>query len=140
MAKSSHRVRVHAAPSKVYEALATKDGLKGWFTSKIDGEVKQGQRITMSFDGKEPFHWRVTQLKPDVQVSWACLKGPGAAKDTTVTYLLKGEGQDQTVIECDHDGWPEGHEALATCNTLWGMLMHRLKDFSESGKPNPAFD
>ena len=33
MAKSSHTIRVHAAPAKVYQALITKDGLKGWFTT-----------------------------------------------------------------------------------------------------------
>ena len=139
MAKSSHKIRVHAAPAKVYEALTTKPGLQGWFTAKVEGEVREGEDITMSFSGKEPFQWHLTQFEPASRVHWACLAGPGSAKGTTVTYLLSGQGEAQTVIECDHDGWPEGHEALATCNTLWGMLMHHLKEFSESGQPKPAF-
>lgn len=140
MAKSSHRIRIHAAPDKVYQALTTKDGLKGWFTTKVGGDVREGQDVTMDFDGKEPFRWRMTQFKPETRVHWDCLEGSGSAKGTAVTYVLTGEGQGQTVIECDHDGWPEGHEALATCNTLWGILMGRLKEFSESGKANPAFN
>ncbi len=139
MAKSSHRIRVQAAPDKVYQALTTKPGLQGWFTSDVEGDVREGQDITMSFSGKQPFEWRLAQFKPTSRVYWECLAGPGSAKGTTVTYLLNGQGEGQTVIECDHDGWPEGHEALATCNTLWGMLMSRLKEFSETGKPHPAF-
>ena len=139
MAKSSHRIRVHAAPPKVYEALTTKAGLQGWFTADVEGEVGEGQDITMSFNGKEPFQWHMTQFAPETRVHWECLDGPGSAKGTTVTYLLSGQAEGQTVIECDHDGWPEGHDALATCNTLWGLLMSRLKEFSESGRPNPAF-
>ena len=139
MAKSSHRIRVHAKPDKVYKALTTADGLKGWFTSQIDGEVREGQDIKMFFSGKEPFQWHLARFQPDTRVHWECLDGPGSAKGTAVTYVLSGEGQGQTVIECDHDGWPDGHEALATCNTLWGLLMGRLKQFSEDGKPNPAF-
>ena len=139
MAKSSHRIRVHAEPGRVYQALTTTDGLKGWFTSGIGGEVREGGEVTMDFDGKEPFRWRVTELKPDTRVHWDCLGGPGSPIGTTVTYLLTGESQGPTVIECDHDGWPEGHDAFATCNTLWGILMGRLKDYAESGEARPAF-
>ena len=139
MTKSSHRIRVHAAPETIYQALTTKDGLQGWFTSQINGDLREGQEVTMGFDGEEPFCWRMTQLKPDTRVHWDCLQGPGAAKGTTVTYLLTGAGQNQTVVECDHDGWPEGHAAYATCNTLWGMLMGRLKEYAEGGKANPVY-
>jgi hypothetical protein len=34
---------------------------------------------------------------------------------------------------------PEAHEALATCNTFWGMLMGHLRNFAESSNPAPAF-
>jgi len=26
-------------------------------------------------------------------------------------------------VECDHEGWPDGHSAFKTCNTFWGILM-----------------
>ena len=137
MAKSSHRIRVHASPDRVYHALSTRDGLMGWFTGQVDGAVVEGRDVRLHFKGKESFGWHLGQMKPD-HVHWSCTEGPGSAKGTTVTYLLKSEGQD-TVIECDHDGWPEGHEAFATCNTLWGVLIGRLKDYAETGKANPAF-
>lgn len=92
MAKSSHRIRVHAELGCVYRALTTSDGLKGWFTPGIGGEVREGQEVTMNFDGKEPFRWRMTELKPETRVHWDCLEGPGAAKGTAVTYLLIGKG------------------------------------------------
>ena len=139
MAKSSHRIRVHATPERVYQALTSKDGLKAWFTPHVDGDVQEGSEAKMFFSGKEPFRWKFSQFKPQTHVHWDCLEGPGAAAGTSVTYILRGENNGQTVIECDHDGWPENHEALATCNTLWGVLMDRLKAFAESGKPNPAF-
>ena len=137
MAKSSHRIRIHAAPDQVFKALSTKDGLQGWFTAKVDGNVGEGHDVRMHFEGKESFGWHFAQVTSD-RVRWNCTEGPGSARGTTATYLLKAEGRD-TILECDHDGWPEGHEALATCNTLWGTLMDRLKAFAETGKPKPAF-
>lgn len=139
MAKSSHRIRVHAPTGRVYQALTSKAGLEGWFTPHVDGEMQEGHEVKMSFSGKEPFRWKFSQMTPETHVHWDCLEGPGSAAGTSVTYILKAEGDGQTVVECDHDGWPEGHDALATCNTLWGILMGRLKDFSETGKPSPAF-
>ena len=138
MAKSSHRIRVHAAPDTVYKALTTQAGLQSWFTPHVEGQLSEGQEVTMSFSGKEPFRWRMSAFKPTTHVHWECLEGPGAAKGTAVTYQLTGEAG-QTVLACDHDGWPEDHDKLATCNTLWGILMGRLKDYAEMGKANPAF-
>lgn len=141
MAKSSHRIRIHAAPDRVYQALTSEGGLKAWFTPHVDveGGVREGGEVKMSFSGKEPFRWKFSQFKPQTHVHWTCLEGPGAAAGTSVTYILNDEGNSRTLLEFDHDGWPEGHEALATCNTLWGVLMGRLKDFAETGKANPAF-
>jgi len=55
-----------------------------------------------------------------------------------VTYRLTQAG-DRTVVECDHDGWPEAHEAFTACNTLWGILMRQLKVYAETSIPVPAF-
>ena len=139
MAKSSHRIRIYAPAERVYRALTSTDGLQGWFTPHVAGDVREGGEMTMSFTDKEPFRWKFSELKPQSHVHWTCLEGPGAAAGTSVTYKLGAADDGQTVIECDHDGWPAEHDALATCNTLWGLLMGRLKDFSETGKPNPAF-
>ncbi len=138
MAKSSHKIRLHAAPDHVYQALTTQAGLQSWFTPHVEGQVSEGHEVKMSFSGKEPFRWRMSAFKPTTHVHWKCLEGPGSAKGTSVTYTLNGQGG-QTVLECDHGGWPEGHEAFATCNTLWGILMGRLKEYAETGKANPAF-
>ena len=138
MAKSSHKIRLHGDQHHVYQALTTQAGLQSWFTPHIEGQVSEGHEVNMSFSGREPFRWRMSALKPAAHVHWDCLEGPGSAKGTSVTYKLSGQGG-QTVLECDHDGWPENHEALATCNTLWGILMGRLKEYVETGKANPAF-
>jgi hypothetical protein len=56
-----------------------------------------------------------------------------------VTFRLSDSGNG-TVVELDHDNWPDGHEAFTTCNTLWGMLMGHLKDYAETAKAAPTFD
>ena len=138
MASSNHRIRIHANPEAVFKALSTEEGLKGWYTSKIEGTVSQGQTATFHFPKNETFRWKFTEITPS-QITWECVDGPGVAKGTTATFRLSKDGESDTVVRCDHEGWPEGHEALATCNTLWGILMAHLRDHAESAKSAPAF-
>ena len=91
----------------------------------------------MNTEVRRPFRWRFTEIRPASCARWQCVEGPGAA-GTTVTYRLTQAG-DRTVVECDHDGWPEAHEAFTACNTLWGILMRQLKVYAETSIPVPAF-
>ena len=138
MASSTHRIRIHADRDTVFQALSTTVGLKGWYTAQIDGIVAEGNTATFHFPKDETFTWKFTNLKPDAGIIWECQDGPGAAKDTKAVFGLKEDGQD-TVVTCEHQGWPEGHEALATCNTLWGILMGHLREYAEERRPMPAY-
>ena len=137
MTKTPHRIRIKAQPDHVYKAIATVDGLKAWFTPDIEGEVAVGKTALFRHEGRDSFRWKFTELKAGSSARWECVEGPGAAAGTHVSFRLKGDGQ-STVVECDHESWPDGHGAFETCNTLWGILMGRLKSYSETGASQPA--
>jgi uncharacterized protein YndB with AHSA1/START domain len=140
MATTAHKITIDAPQEQVYQALATIDGLKGWYTPNVEGRVGKNEEATFTFKDKEPFKWRFTDLKPNSLVRWTCVEGPGAAAGTTVTFKVSEKSKHQTVVECDHEDWPDGHGALKTCNTLWGILMGHLKEYSETRVPSPAFN
>ena len=137
MAKSSHRIRIKAQPDQVYKAVSTTEGLKGWFTPDIEGDVAPGKTALFRHEGRDNFRWKFTEMTPATLSRWECVEGPGAAAGTKVMFRLKADGQ-TTVVECDHDEWPDKHGAFEACNTLWGILMGRLKEYSETGKSHPA--
>ncbi len=139
MTKTSHRIRIRAQPDAIYAAIATKPGLQAWFTPDIEGQVAQGETAVFHDKGADDFSWKFVAMEPEVSSRWECLEGPGAAAGTKVLFTLKGEGS-TTIVECDHDSLPEGDAAFKTCNTLWGILMGRLKDYSETGKSSPALN
>jgi uncharacterized protein YndB with AHSA1/START domain len=139
MSSTSHKITIDAPAEQVYQALATVEGLKSWYTPNIEGSVSKDEVATFIFAGKESFRWKFTELKPNSLVHWTCIEGPGAAADTTVTFKISEKNRHQTVVECDHDEWPDGHMAFKTCNTLWGILMGHLKEYAETRVPSPAF-
>ena len=42
MAEIKHQIPIQAAPEKVYAALATQQGLRGWWTADTDADEKVG--------------------------------------------------------------------------------------------------
>ena len=130
----------HPGPTRSsHSGLIDIRGLKGWYTPHLKGEVGADREFVLRFTGREPFRWKVAELSPDSLARWECLEEHGAASGTTVTFRVSDVGDDRTAVECDHEGRPESHEALATCNTLWGILMHHLRNHAETEKPEPAF-
>jgi hypothetical protein len=113
--------------------------LKNWYTPKIDGTAETDQEAVFSFIAKGPFRWKFIEVKPSTLVRWKCLEGPGASVGTTVTFRVSQKSGNETVVECDHGDWLDGDSAFKTCNTFWGILMGHLKDYTESGKAQPAF-
>ena len=137
MKKSAHRIRIKARPDHVYKALSTAEGLRAWFTPDIQGDVVEGGSALFRHDGRDSFRWKFVELKPGELSRWECIEGPGDAKGTNVEYRIKGDGG-STIVECDHGSWTDGHEAFESCNTLWGILMGRLKSYSETGTTQSA--
>jgi uncharacterized protein YndB with AHSA1/START domain len=138
MAKLAHKVHIDAARDRTFDALSTTEGLKSWYTPNIEGEVAQAQEAIFRFTGRRPFRWRVVELTPDSRARWECVEGPGNAAGTTVMFHLSDDG-DGTVVELEHEGWPDGDDAFTTCNTLWGTLVDHLREYAETGRPDPAF-
>ncbi len=138
MATSEHRITIDAPKDDVFQAITTPDGLKGWYSPDVLGKSDKGGEVTLSFTEKEgPFRWKVTEAEQASLVRWECIQGPGKSAGTTATFHLSGSGN-KTIVEFAHEGFQEADEKLKTCNTLWGALMHHLKQFAETKQPQPA--
>jgi uncharacterized protein YndB with AHSA1/START domain len=75
MADIRHRVGISAPAAKVYQAVATKDGLAGWWTRDVRGEASEGSELLFYFGGPEPaVVMEVTSLEPERHVGWRCLR------------------------------------------------------------------
>jgi uncharacterized protein YndB with AHSA1/START domain len=138
MAKTSHKISINAPKSSVFNALSTKDGLKGWYTAQVEGEVGEGETVVLGFKDEVPFHWRFVELASPTRIRWECVEGRGAAAGTRVDFRLYDRDR-RTNVECEHDGFSETDKALRSCNTLWGILMGGLRDYAETAKFAPAF-
>ena len=140
MATHSHRILINAPKGEVFNAITTEEGLQGWYTPTTEGGAGHGEQIKLHFKSKEgPFHWKIQVTKPGSDVRWECLEGPGNAAGTTAKFHLVEKGLGSTFVDLDHDGQDESDDKLRVCNTMWGVLMFHLKNFTETKRSEPAF-
>jgi uncharacterized protein YndB with AHSA1/START domain len=136
-----HRVGVKASADAVYQALATREGLAGWWTTNTQGESKVGGtlRFRFSADGREigGFDMRVLELRPAARVLWQVVDGPAEWVDTTISFELKQEGA-YCIVLFRHQGWREPVEFMYHCSTKWAVFLMSLKSLVETGRGNPS--
>jgi hypothetical protein len=137
-----HRVGIKASSKKVYDALATIEGLAGWWTTDTQGEsAKVGGLIKFRFshEGREigGFDAKVLELRPAERVLWQVIEGPPEWLGTKISFDVKQEGA-YAIVLFKHTGWKEPVEFMHHCSTKWAMFMLSLKELVETGKGRPS--
>jgi uncharacterized protein YndB with AHSA1/START domain len=137
MADLKHQISIQAAPAKVYAALATQAGLGGWWTADTTADEKAGGKAEFGFDKRGMvFRMNIEQLDPGKGVVWSCHGDQPEWDGTTLTWALSPE-PGGTTLRFTHGNWKSVTDLCALCNSSWGELMHRLKDYAEGKNPGP---
>ena len=133
-----HRISINASAEKVFLAVSTVDGLKGWYTTQVDGVSQEGKQLIFRFPENGPV-MEVLELMPNEFVKWKCIDGVDDWKNTILTFEM--ENQDgATELYFAQSGWEEQSNFFAHCNTKWALFMLSLKEFCESGEGHPFPD
>lgn len=128
-----HRIGVDAPPERVFECLATIEGLRGWWVSNATGDASEGGTIDFEF-----CKMRVLDAQPGRRVRWRCIEGPDEWVGTEVTFDLAWK-EGQTFVLFAHSGWKQPVEFMHHCSTKWATYLMSLKSLVETrkGSPNP---
>jgi len=127
-----HRVGIDATPDKVFNALATIDGLRGWWVSTAGGDAGRGGNIDFGFCSM-----LVKAADPGKFVHWRCTSGPDEWVGTEVTFTLE-QKEGQTFVLFRHANWREPVEFMHHCSTKWAVFLLSLRDAVERGEGRPA--
>jgi len=134
-----HTMRLEASPETVLEAVGTDEGIRSWFTPDIDGPVSGGNAATATFKNGVVIKFHVDRGAGSSRTHWKLVDGPGSAKDASATFDIQDLGNGETRVNMEYSGLLENDKAIVTCNTLWGMLLGRLKAYAENSVAAPAF-
>lgn len=135
-----HQLNVKATPETIFRAISTQEGLSSFWTSDTTAEPRVGSLATFGFGGPSQ-RMRVDELVPGKRVKWTGLDDFPNWNGTTVTWEISPAEKGETSVTFRHENWPASvsYDDLGSINTTWALIVDRLKQYSEGGKPVPYF-
>ncbi|MEV0718522.1 SRPBCC domain-containing protein [Asanoa sp. NPDC050611] len=132
-----HRVGVVAPIDEVYNAVATAEGIAGWWTNDTVGTSAVGEKLVLRFGDVGGFDLEVLELDPAGHVRWRVVDGPAEWIGTEIDWRFDRRGE-YTIVLFGHHGWQEPVEFMHHCSTKWASFLLSLKEFAETGRGRPA--
>jgi uncharacterized protein YndB with AHSA1/START domain len=136
----AHLIKIRATPERVYQAIATADGIRNWWTRDVSLDDEVGSMGEFGFYGHRfAIKVRVAELVPSAHISWSNVSSTrGSFDGTTIVFDLKPDGNDTTLLFA-HRGFKNADDEYASATTRWGYYLLSLKRYLETGKgsPNP---
>jgi uncharacterized protein YndB with AHSA1/START domain len=136
MANIKHYLIIKAPPEKVYMAVTTTEGIKGWWTLDTIVDEKVGGVAEFIFGERYHNKMQITVLEQNKRVEWKCFKGDKEWIDTTFEFDIEENGMD-TVLRFTHGNWKEETDFFAHCNYQWSYYMRSLASYCEKGEGTP---
>jgi uncharacterized protein YndB with AHSA1/START domain len=138
-------VTVRATPEAVFRALTSAEVLQRWFPTRAQTDPRPGGEFQYGWDfadaaqnGTQKGHY--VDCVPGSKVSYTWEAGQNPARQTTVTFTIKPDG-DQTTVSLAHTDFgpgPEGEKLRDYHAGPWTFYMSNLKTYLESGVDNRA--
>jgi len=138
-----HRIGIQAPIQKVYDALATVNGIANWWTKDTSGISEIGKNIEVRFHSPDEtvvgsMTIEILDLQKDKKVHWKFSDGPEEWIGTEVIFDIHQE-ENYTIVLFQHRNWAEEVEFKAHCSMKWAVFLLSLKQYVETGtgKPSP---
>ena len=136
MADILHNLVIHSPGLVVYQAVATQEGVRNWWTEQTDIVSEIGGSAEFRFGEKYYIKMEITQLILNHKVSWICRIGDEQWVGTEFHFDISEENN-ETLLRFGHTKWANQTEFFGHCNFQWGRYLMSLKKYCETGKGEP---
>ncbi|MGD9324814.1 MAG: SRPBCC family protein [Desulfobacterales bacterium] len=126
-----HAIKINASREKVFKALTKIDEMASWHHGPVEGDIAVGSVMYLNPKPGLKFGWEIKELVNNERVAQKCVEGPGSSAGKTLTFNLSDAGAGSTLVELSDGEWADNDAHLPYCNTHWGSVLHRLKNYVE---------
>jgi uncharacterized protein YndB with AHSA1/START domain len=128
---------INVPPARVFEAMATPQGLAQWWTKTSAGEPKSGAEYMLDFGPEHEWKGKITRYTPDAAFELEMTTAHEDWIGTRVGCELRPDGKNSTRVRFYHTGWPEENEHWRVSCYCWAMYLRILRRFLEYGETVP---
>jgi len=143
MAEIMHFVKIQAPVERVYQAIATAEGIRNWWTRDADLDETVGGAGEFRFLNYGPgfvTRVRIEDLVPPERVAWSVVESFRPEwRGTSIAFDLRPDG-DATILLFSHRGFAQADERYAQTTTGWGYYLVSLQQYLQTGEGAPSPD
>lgn len=139
----THNLEIKASADKVYSAVATQEGITGWWSKDCTVGEKEGDKSLLKFDKQGTIvemGFVTKTLIPVKKVVWECVENANPAwlgTEIITEVLEKGDGSSVTFSHAGFDEKWRGQEAFEMTKGGWDHFVTSLVSYCEGGEGQP---
>lgn len=137
MQKIIHLLNIKATREKVFDAIATAEGLSKWWSTQVKADEQVGGIVDFTFVADFNPNMKISVLRKPAELRWECVAGHEPWQDNKFWFELE-KADDGTQLKFSQEYAREiSDEDYGTYNFNWGYYLQSLKDYCEHGKGKP---
>jgi uncharacterized protein YndB with AHSA1/START domain len=136
----ARRVAFRASSEPVFKAIATVEGLQGWWTTLVSGSGSSGGELRFGFEGlKEHIIMRVEETTCPFSVRWTCIEHTELDDwaGTQVTFDIAPRGAEGCELSFRHVGLRPSFDCYEMCEDGWEHFLMSLVGYVDRGEGTP---
>jgi uncharacterized protein YndB with AHSA1/START domain len=136
----ARRVAFGSAPERVFDAVATLDGLRQWWTPRVTGSASAGGDLRFEFEGlEEHVVMHVDRMERSSSVHWTCVEHTRLEdwKGTRVLFDLAPRGPGGCDLTFRHVGLTPALDCYEQCDRGWDHFLASLVAYVDQGEGSP---
>jgi uncharacterized protein YndB with AHSA1/START domain len=131
----ARKLTIQVARERVFDAIATLDGLRRWWTTIVTGSATRGGTLRFGFAGlDEQIVMRVDDARPPLAVGWSCVAHTRDDEwtGTELRFELAARGVQACELDFRHIGISRIQVAAG-----WDRFLASLAAYAEHGEGTP---
>ena len=139
----THNLIINASAKTIYDAVATKEGINGWWSKDCMVGETEGEKSLLKFDKQGTIvemGFQTNTLVPNKSVTWTCTENVNPAWLGTQIITEISEADNGCKVTFSHAGFDEkwkGQEPFEMTKQGWEHFVSSLVSFCESGEGQP---
>lgn len=133
----ARRIVVAASTEALFDAVATVEGLRGWWTPIVE---ERGVERILGFEGMdERIVMRVEEETRPCFLRWTCVRHTSLPEwaNTTLTFDIVPRGEDASEVLFCHVGLEPKLACYEDCEQGWDFFLESMRDYVQSGVGKP---
>lgn len=138
--KTIHQVLdIDASAQEVFDAVATRDGMAGWWSTDVDvPSIEVGSVIDFTFGGDFNPDMEITGYDPPKSVEWKCVGGHEKWADNTFRFEVEPLDGGRTRLRFwQHYATELSDDDYGIYNFNWGYYLQSVLELVTTGTGKP---